>query len=91
MLAPGPKVGGRSDSTVSLLYGRMKLKRTRPMGHNAARRFPFAALGLVLLAVSVAPTVIGMVRGFDQLGRDDDAAAISSGVALAFHPAFMAC
>jgi len=62
------------------------------MEHNAARRFPFAAVGLVLLAVSVAPTVIGMVRTFGQLGQGgEDPPAISGDGALAFHPAFMAC
>jgi hypothetical protein len=58
------------------------------------RHFPFAALGLVLIAVSAAPTVIGMVRSFNQMQRGEDAAAVAttdSSVALAFHPAFMAC
>jgi hypothetical protein len=55
------------------------------------RRFPFAAIGLVLIAVSVAPSVIGMVRGFKQLQAGENATALNSGVALAFHPAFIAC
>ena len=61
------------------------------MRQKTIRHFPFAALGLVLIAVSAAPTVIGMVLGFDQLQRGEEATAVSSGVALAFHPAFVAC
>lgn len=57
----------------------------------AARRFPFAAVGLVLIGVFVAPSVIGMVRTFAQLGRGEDVPATSSGELLSFHPAFMAC
>jgi biopolymer transport protein ExbB/TolQ len=56
------------------------------------RHFPFAPVGLVLIAVSVAPTVIGVVRGFNQMEQGGDATAtVNSGVALAFHPAFIAC
>src|SRR5688500_5149079 len=64
-----------------------------PMRHRT-RHFPFAAVGLVLIVVSVAPTVIGMVRSFNQMQRGDAAAAAGtseSSVALAFHPAFVAC
>jgi hypothetical protein len=61
------------------------------MRQKTARHFPFAALGLVLMAVSVAPTVIGMVRGFAQMQRGEDATAVTSSVALASHPAFIAC
>lgn len=61
------------------------------MRQKPTRHFPFAAVGLVLIAVFVAPTVVGMVRGFGQLQRGEDATAVSSGVALAFHAAFMAC
>ena len=61
------------------------------MRQKTARHFPFAALGLVLIAVSVAPTIIGMVRGFGQAQRGEDATAVNTGVALAFHPAFIAC
>jgi hypothetical protein len=58
------------------------------------RHFPFAAVGLALIVVSVAPTVIGMVRSFNQMQRGDDAAAAGtadSSVALAFLPAFVGC
>lgn len=55
------------------------------------RRFPFAAVGVILIAASVAPTVVGMVRGFSQLNRGESATSIDRGVALAFHPAFVAC
>jgi len=58
------------------------------------RHFPFAALGLVLIAVSVAPTVIGILRSFNQMQRGEDAAAVEtteSSIALAFHPAFVTC
>jgi hypothetical protein len=62
------------------------------MRQKLTRRFPFAALGLVLIAVSVSPIVIGMVRHFNQMqrGEGQDAMAVSSSAALAFHPAFMA-
>src|SRR5262245_52602667 len=58
------------------------------------RHLPFAAIGLVLIVVSVAPTVIGMVRGFNQMQRGEGAAAAAaagSSVALSFHPALIAC
>lgn len=55
------------------------------------RRFPFAAVGVALIAVSVAPTVVGMVRGFNQLDRGESATSFDRGVALAFHPALIAC
>lgn len=55
------------------------------------RRFPLAAVGVILVAVSVAPTVVGMVCGFHQLHRGESATSIDRGVALAFHPAFIAC
>ena len=61
------------------------------MRQETARHFPFAAVGLVMIPVSVAPTVIGMVRSFNQLQRGEDATAVNSGVALAVHPAFIAC
>jgi hypothetical protein len=55
------------------------------------RRFPFIAVGLVLMAVAGAPTVIGMMRGFDEISRGETAVSITDGVELAFHPAFMSC
>ena len=55
------------------------------------RHFPFAAIGLVLIAIWVAPTVIGMVRSLSQVQRGEDATAVNGGVATAFHPAFIAC
>jgi hypothetical protein len=58
------------------------------------RHFPFAAVGLVLIAVSTAPTVMGMVRSFNQMQRGEDGAAVTTagnGGALAFHPAFIGC
>ena len=55
------------------------------------RDFPFAILGLVLIAASVALTVLGMVRGFGQVQGGESPAAVNSGVGLAFHPALIAC
>jgi biopolymer transport protein ExbB/TolQ len=55
-----------------------------------SRQFPFTAVGLVLIAMSLAPTVVGMVRGFQQLQRGEDATAARSAVAVAFHPALIA-
>ena len=61
------------------------------MRQKGARHFPFGSVGVVLIVASVLPTVIGMVRGFNQLQRGEDATAVNSGVALAFHPAFIVC
>lgn len=44
-----------------------------------------------MIIISVLPTVIGMVRGFDQLQRGESATAVDSGVAMAFHPAVVVC
>jgi hypothetical protein len=65
----------------------MEMMRQKP-----ARRFPFAALGFVLIAASAAPTIIGMVRAFEQVHRGEDVtAAVKNGVTLALHPAFATC
>ena len=65
----------------------MEIMRQKP-----ARRLPFAALGLVLIATSAAPTILGMVRAFEQVQRGEDpTTTVNSGVALAFHPSFTAC
>jgi hypothetical protein len=59
---------------------------------QATRRFPFAALGLVLIAISAAPLVIGMERGFNEMQRGENGIdTVNRGVELAWHPAFMAC
>lgn len=44
-----------------------------------------------MIIIAVLPTVIGMVRGFNQLQRRESATAVGLGVALAFHPAFLVC
>jgi hypothetical protein len=61
------------------------------MRQKSAGHFPFGSVGVVLIIASLLPTVIGMVRGFNQLQRGEDATAVNSGVALALHPAFIAC
>ena len=55
------------------------------------RHSPFGLAGVVLIAIAVVPTAIGMLRGFRQLQRGEDAAAIGIGVGLAMHPAFVTC
>lgn len=61
------------------------------MRQKSTRHFPLGSVGVVLIMASVLPTVIGMVRGFNQLQRGEDATAVDSGVAMAFHSAFIAC
>ena len=61
------------------------------MRQKTGRHFPFAAVGLVLMAVSVAPTVVALLRSFGQMRHGGDASVVNSGVALAFHPALIAC
>ena len=67
------------------------LSRMIAMRKNHTRRFPFIGIGLLLLAISGAPAVVGMLRDFNQLQHGQDPSAVQSGVGLAFHPAFIAC
>jgi hypothetical protein len=61
------------------------------MRQNALRRFPLIATGMALILISVAATLIGFVRGFNNLQRGEPATGVDSGVALSVHPAFIAC
>ncbi|MEX1229120.1 MAG: hypothetical protein WEB58_02695 [Planctomycetaceae bacterium] len=54
------------------------------------KHFPFAGIGVLLIAVSTSPTVVGMIRAFNQL-PGEGAATLDRTVALAFHPAMIAC
>jgi hypothetical protein len=54
------------------------------------RDFPFAILGLALIAASAAMAVLGTVRGFGPQGGEDPA-AVNGGVGPAFHPALITC
>ncbi len=60
------------------------------MRQKSARHFPFVLVGIVLIVAAVLPTVIGMVRGFYQAQRGENATAVDRGVAMAFHPALIA-
>ena len=66
------------------------IERWSVMRQKIVRHFPFGSVGVVLIIASELPTVIGMVRGFNQLQRGEDSTAVNSGIALAFHPAFIA-
>ena len=66
-------------------------ERQYVMRQKNARHFPLGSIGVILIIASALPTVVGMVRGFNQMQRGEDATAVNSGVALAFHPAFIAC
>ena len=61
------------------------------MRQNSVRHFPYGLVGVVLIIAQALPMGIGMVRGFNQLQRGEDATASHSGTALAFHPALIAC
>lgn len=62
------------------------------MRQQRRRQFPFAGVGLLLIIVSAVPTVAGMMRGFYQLQRGEDATTtVSSGVAWSLHPAMIVC
>ncbi len=56
-----------------------------------SRHLPLVSTGIVLLLFSVAPTVIGMVRGFNEVPEGQADMAIESGVRMSFHPAFIGC
>ncbi|HEY2584434.1 MAG TPA: hypothetical protein VGI81_01570 [Tepidisphaeraceae bacterium] len=84
---PEEQAAGDGDATA----GYPAVEHRSVMRQRKPRHFPFGSVGIVLMIASVLPTAIGMVRGFNQLQRGQDATAVGSGVAVAFHPAFIAC
>ena len=59
--------------------------------HRSVRRVPLVSVGIVLVLLAVSPTMIGMLRGFDQLQRGAAPNDIGAGVVVAFHPVFIGC
>ncbi|HTW94308.1 MAG TPA: hypothetical protein VMD30_05925 [Tepidisphaeraceae bacterium] len=55
------------------------------------QKFFLLIIGSLLIVLSTLPTAIGMWRGFQQLEQGEKLTAVNDGVALAFHPAFIAC
>ena len=57
------------------------------------KKIPLAAIGMVLIAVAVAPVVVGMVRAFGEVRRGGGGVepTAAGAVAVGFHPAFIAC
>jgi hypothetical protein len=58
-------------------------------------RLPLVSIGILLLLVSMAPTVIAMRRIAEHQTRGDSQAAadadVQAGISLAFHPLFITC
>ena len=62
------------------------------MSQKPRRRFPYMGVGLLMIIISAAPTVIGMFGTFDQVQAGGDGrAAAETGVRWAFEPAFTLC